>query len=58
MAAVDYEKLARFYDGLVTNDDDVGFFVNLSNNIGATIGGRHLQPGCQRARFLYRVSIF
>jgi SAM-dependent methyltransferase len=30
MAAVDYETLARFYDGLVANDDDVAFFVNLS----------------------------
>jgi SAM-dependent methyltransferase len=30
MAAVDYEKLARFYDVLVTDDDDVAFFVELS----------------------------
>jgi SAM-dependent methyltransferase len=30
MAAVDYEQLAAFYDRLVTYDDDVAFFVDLS----------------------------
>ena len=30
MTAVDYEKLAPFYDRLVADDDDVEFFVNLS----------------------------
>lgn len=37
MAAVDYERLARFYDGLVTNDDDVAFFVNLSKQASGRV---------------------
>jgi SAM-dependent methyltransferase len=30
MSAIDYEKLARFYDGLVDVDEDIEFFVHLS----------------------------
>ena len=32
MPAIDYEKLARLYDGLVDVDDDIDFFVDLSKS--------------------------
>jgi SAM-dependent methyltransferase len=37
MPAVDYEKLARFYDRLVVSDDDVGFFVDVSRQAAGPV---------------------
>ena len=37
MPAVNYEKLARLYDGLVNTDDDIAFFVKLSKKANGKV---------------------